>query len=101
MVSVRDSLIYTTGGLRQDCRVPNAEHTTALARTAKLGRYLGSCGGSAALLEALTAEDRPALGGLERDRGFLAASRATGAGFNLVVSGSSAARGYAQRALPL
>ena len=63
---------------------------------------LGSCGGSAALLEALTAEDRPALCGLERDRGFLAASRATSARFYLVVGGRcAAARGYAQRALAL
>src|SRR5579884_3008242 len=62
---------------------------------------LGSCGGCAALLEALAAEHRAPLRGLERDRGFLAASRATGAGFHLVVSGRRAARSHAQRALAL
>ena len=65
-----------------------------------LRRELSSSGGGASLLEALAAEHRTALRGLERDCGFLAASRAVRTGFYLVV-GRRSARSYAERALPL
>ena len=72
-----------TSSRHAEPRLGQAEHVVG-----KVGLLLGRRGRSAPLLETFAAKHRPALGRLEGNRGFLAASRTIRAGFDLGVAAS-------------